>query len=101
MNGCRVTKIRTLAVIAATIMLLSFFLSAFFILHEEDHDCCGGECHICAAVRMVTNALRRAVTEPREFISAAVSLQICAYTAAGFLFIADSSLVGKKIRLNN
>ena len=101
MNGCRVTKIRTLASIAAAIMLLSFFLSAFFILHEEDHDCCGEECHICAAVRMATNALRRAVTEPREFISAAVSLQIFAYTAAGFLFIADSSLVGKKIRLNN
>lgn len=51
-------KSKWLALICAAVIVLSMFLSVFYIAQEADHDCTGVGCPICAAIERCENAAK-------------------------------------------
>lgn len=51
-------KSKWLALLCVAVIVLSMFLSVFYIALEADHDCTGVGCPICAAIERCENALR-------------------------------------------
>lgn len=51
-------KRKCIAMLCAAVVVLSMFLSVFYIAQEADHDCIGPGCPICAAIERCENAAR-------------------------------------------
>ena len=51
-------KRRILALILATVILMTVAASLFIIIHEADHDCCGKGCPVCALIEACTDTIR-------------------------------------------
>ena len=51
-------KSKWVALLCAAVIVLSMFLSVFYIALEADHDCTGVGCPICAAIERCENAAR-------------------------------------------
>ena len=88
-------------------MYLIFFLfvtfaSLFYIVEEANHHCTGEACPVCANIHQAEQTLRNLSTG--TIVHAAVNpiLIMCVLVIADHvLFIARTSLVSQKVRLNN
>ena len=82
------------------LMLVIVLISAAYITAEADHDCCGDDCPICECIRQCENTLRGLGGRPSAQ-SAAVAPIIILTAVFIVAAVSKSTLVSKKVRLNN
>ncbi len=95
-------SIRVLAAAIGAIVFIAALFSALYIVAEADHECCGEDCHICAAVRQCGQILREAFSW--TLMTAAVFMAVFFSVFLSFfcrVFIARWTPVSFKVRLNN
>ena len=101
-NSSKSKFLKMTAGIMGLILLVIVLFSAFYIAAEADHDCCGGDCPICACIHQCENNLR-VIGDGTAVRSAAVVPVIHILFAAAFVITAVShdTIVSRKVRLNN
>ncbi len=87
---------------AAAFIAALFFFSAFFVLIEADHDCCGAGCPICACIHQYENLLRLFGSSllPAVVQLSGLVLFVLSRTQT-VLFFASITPVSQKVRLND
>lgn len=95
-------KKRHIAAILCIVLLFVTFASLFYIAKEENHQCTGDDCPVCACVHQAEQNLKNLGTGfIAEFCAIFVVLSgsttVCAYAEELFF----TSLVSQKVRLNN
>lgn len=75
---------------------------SFFVAREEDHNCTGKDCPICACVHQAKQVLRNLGTTPAVgfFVSLVIFIAETVILP-GFWIILSISLVHQKVRLND
>lgn len=103
MSHSSITKVKRIVTgIIAILMLSIVLLSAFFIAHEADHDCCGEDCQICSFLIVCENTLRHAgggIAATAFIIFSFIILFVSKNPA--IKFIRQETPVSIKVRLNN
>ena len=94
--------IRIMAGVIGAMMLLLVLSSAFCLAAEEDHDCCGRDCPVCACLEQCRNTLFRLKAGAAVRFPAVIPLLFILPAAdlVAALF-SQTSLVSQKIRLND
>ena len=95
-------KKKSMAAVICIFLIFVTFASLFYIAREENHNCTGKDCPICACVHQAKQVLRNLGTTPAAdfrislvtFISE-VAVLLC------FWVILSISLVHQKVRLND
>ncbi len=97
-----IRKKRIFSVVICIAFLFVTFASLFYIAKEENHNCIGEDCPICAGIQQAEQVLRT-VGNTSDGISCITPILILFATllAAQSLFISSTSLVSQKVRLNN
>ena len=93
---------RILSVTVCILFLFVTFASLFYIVEEANHHCTGEACPVCANIHQAEQTLRN--LSAGTIVHAAVNptLIMCVLAIADHvLFIARTSLVSQKVRLNN
>jgi len=93
-------KIFSMAI--CVIFLIVTFASLFSIAKEENHNCTGEDCPICANIHQAeqtlknlnTGVIARAIMNP-------LSLILVLLIMGEALFVSSTSLISQKVRLNN
>ena len=75
---------------------------SYFVAREEDHNCTGKDCPICACVHQAKQVLRNLGTTPAVgfFVSLVIFIAETVILP-GFWIILSISLVHQKVRLND
>lgn len=93
---------RSIAIVAAVMLLFGMIFSAAFIAHESVHDCTGEDCPICQMIGQCENFVKRLAP---VFICAVFSFLLAAQ-----VFYAETieeenlfkpTLLSLRVRLNN
>ena len=84
------------------IFLIFVTLASLFVAREEDHNCTGKDCPICACVHQAKQVLRNLGTTPAVgfFVSPVIFIAETVILP-GFWIILSISLVHQKVRLND
>lgn len=95
-------KKRHIAAVLCIVLLFITFASLFYIAKEENHQCTGDDCPVCACIHQAEQNLKNLGTGLTVefcviFKALLEGVIICAY-AKELLF---TSLVSQKVRLNN
>lgn len=93
---------RVTAGIMSILMLAGVLLSIFFMAAETEHECTGEDCHICEALELCCNTVKRL----GEGTVAPITFTVLMTFAAILLFSAETeyvrkTLVSQKVRLND
>ncbi len=91
-----------LAVLLSVLMISVMLFSAFYVVSEANHDCCGDCCPVCAQIDQC-NAVLRSAGEGTAALSMTILLTLI---VSELLIMADKNvylptLITQKIRLNN
>ncbi len=93
---------RSIAIVAAVMLLFAMLFSAAFIAHESVHDCTGENCPICQMIGQCENFVKRIAP---VFICAVFSFLLAAQVFATETFDEENTfkptLLSLKVRLNN
>ena len=87
-------KKKSMAAVICIFLIFVTFASLFYVAREENHNCTGKDCPICACVHQAKQVLRNLGTTPVIFIAETVALP-------GLWIILSISLVHQKVRLND
>ena len=95
-------KKRHIAAILCIVLLFVTFASLFYIAKEENHQCTGDDCPVCACVHQAEQNLKNLGTGLiAEFCAIFVVLSGSATVRAYVEELFFTSLVSQKVRLNN
>ena len=95
-------KKRMLSVAICILFLVVTFASLFYIIKEENHNCTGEDCPICAQIHEAEQTLRNLDTGTFPHAAVNPALILFAWVAAGPVFLVScTSLVSQKVRLND
>lgn len=97
-------KKRVFSMAVCILFLFVTFASLFYIVKEENHNCTGKDCPICANIHQAEQTLKKlgtgmvvhATVNPMSFMFIFI-LAI----AGRALVVTNTSLVSQKVRLNN
>ena len=93
---------KNIAVIACVLFVFVTLASLFYIAKEENHQCTGEDCPICACVHQAKQVLRNLGTTPAVGFFASPVIFIAETVALpGLWIILSISLVHQKVRLND
>ena len=93
---------KNIAVIACVLFVFVTLASLFYIAKEENHQCTGEDCPICACVHQAKQVLRNLGTTPAVgFFVSPVIFIAGTVILPGFWIILSISLVHQKVRLND
>ena len=65
--------LKLIAPILAAIILLTFFMSLLFVIHEAHHNCTGEDCPICARIEACISTVKNFV----DLVTVALLLDPC------------------------
>ncbi len=90
------------AVFICIIFLFVTFASLFYIAGEENHDCTGEDCPVCACVHQAEQTLRNIGTGKivTPFVGTFIA-ESGILLALPVLYLCFTSLVNQKVRLND
>ncbi len=82
---------KSMAAVICIFLIFVTFASLFYVAREEDHNCTGKDCPICACVHQAKQVLRNLGTTPAVgfFVSPVIFI------------VLSISLVHQKVRLND
>lgn len=93
---------RRLALFVCAVVILVTFLSFTYIIEENNHNCSGEDCPICAHIIQCEKNIRQIGSGFIVSLSiVAVSLLCVVSVSLCDSMISKESLISKKIRLNN
>ena len=93
---------RAFSVAVGILFLFVIFASLFYIAEEENHNCTGEDCPICANIHMAEQNIKSLGTGTIVHSTMNLVLLLFLVVVAGqALFVSITSLVSQKIRLNN
>ena len=93
---------RTFSVAVSIVFLFVIFASLFYIVKEENHNCTGEDCPICANIHQAEQTLKKLGTDTITHVSVNPMLLVLVMMMAGqALFVSGTSPVSQKVRLNN
>ena len=95
-------KKSTFSVAVCILFLFVTFASLFYIVKEENHNCIGEDCPICANIHQAEQTLKNLGNG--TIISAVINPVFIVFVLLitdQFLFIFSTSLVSQKVRLND
>ena len=95
-------KKRVFSMAVCILFLFVTFASLFYIVKEENHNCTGEDCPVCANIHQAEQALKKWSTDMVAHVSVNPMLLVLVMMMAGqALFVAGTSPVSQKVRLNN
>ena len=95
-------KKKGMAAAICVFLIFVTFASLFYVAREEDHNCTGKDCPICACIHQVKQVLRNLGTTPAvDFCSTPVILASETVVLLCFWIVLSISLVHQKVRLND
>lgn len=95
-------KEKKLAVITSMILIFITVASLFYIVEEQEHDCTGADCPVCACIHQAEQTLRTLGTGYMVMPFIYRMIVSCNVSAADHtLYIHTTSLVSQKVRLND
>ncbi len=101
-NSVESKGLKITAGVIGLMMLVIVLFSAFYIVAEAEHDCCGDDCQICACIKLCENTLHAVGDVTAALLSFIVPV-IFGLFIANILATAvpKETLVSRKVRLNN
>jgi len=88
--------------ILCSFFVISTFISLFYIVKEDIHQCSGNDCPICACIKQAEQTLNNLKTGTMILIlSIPVTAFLSIMLSDGYRYILTTSLVSQKIRLND
>ena len=95
-------RIRKLIAILLTIAVALTVTAAFvFVAHEADHECCGHDCPVCAAISVIGRILVSIVLVSAALTAAGTVRAAAASYVSGFSRLRVETPVSMKTRLLN
>lgn len=96
-------KQRIAAIIACFILMAVTFLSLFYIEKELNHDCTGEDCAVCVCIHQAEAVLKNIGNGVSLSIHAIniMLFTVCLGISACFILVFKTSLISKKVRLND
>ena len=95
-------KMRLLSGIVCTMLIVVMFVSLFYIVKEENHQCTGEDCPVCACIHQAEQTLRNLGTG--LVVAVRVSFTVTGGMPGGSGYCSTvrcSSLVAQKVRMND
>mgnify|MGYP006918868324 FL=1 len=95
-------KMRLISGIVCTMLIVVMFVSLFYIVKEENHQCTGEDCPVCACIHQAEQILRN--------LGTGLVVAVCvSFTVTGGMPVVSgycstvrcSSLVAQKVRMND
>ena len=86
---------KNIAVIACVLFVFVTLASLFYIAKEENHQCTGEDCPICACIRQAKQIVKNVGTAGNSFVQRSGKL------ATGCLCVLCITLVSQKVRLDS
>lgn len=84
------------------VIICALFFSMYYIASEADHDCCGGDCPICAEINLFQNVINQiGAGFLLKVIEAFLFLAVVSESASAIDYLCFATLVTHKIRMNN
>lgn len=93
---------RTWAFLACVVFLLVTFFSLLFLAEEIKHSCIGESCPVCACLHQIIQSMEElgaGVAGVALWLFAALPMVLIIIAAS--VFMPDTSLVSKKVRLDD
>ena len=95
-------KKRVFSMAVCILFLFVTFASLFYIVKEENHNCTGEDCPICANIRQAEQTLRNLGTGTiAHAVLNPMPLMFILAIAGQASVVLNTSLVSQKVRLNN
>ena len=93
---------RFLTLLIAFAVLFVMLYSAFYIAAESNHDCAGGNCHICHQIAICQTTLKNLSLSVCAAVFVAVFVYIFLSSISVYTdFIQNHTLVSLKVKLSN
>lgn len=93
---------KNIAVIACVLFVFVTLASLFYIAKEENHQCTGEDCPICACIRQAEQIVKNVGTAVSYSAIADLGLvRITGVLAVGCLCVLCTTLVSQKVRLDS
>lgn len=93
---------KNIAVIACVLILFVTLASLFYIAKEENHQCTGTDCPICACVHQAEQIVKHAGTAAVYIVDACLGFaRKTVLFTVGCLCILSMTLVSQKVRLDS
>ena len=90
------------ALLLCAVVFAAVFFSVLLIAGKAGQDCKGAGCHVCAVLHEAEQALDQLGTgAPGAAVFPSAVMILAAVTACASLFVPCTSLVSRKVRLNN
>ena len=93
---------KNIAVIACVLFVFVTLASLFYIAKEENHQCTGEDCPICACIRQAKQIVKNVGTAVNYSVTAGlIFVQRSGILATGCLCVLCITLVSQKVRLDS
>ena len=95
-------KKKSMAAVICIFLIFVTFASLFYVAREEDHNCTGKDCPICACMHQAEQALKTLGDGFAEaVVSLAVLIMAISLIAGDFSNLVWKSLITQKVQMNN
>lgn len=93
---------KAILVLAGALFLSVVLSSLFFIAHQENHDCIGEDCPVCASIRLAVQVVKQAIAKMMTVFSIIATLTLpILYMSFATDEAASPTPVGDKVRIND
>ena len=98
----KINRKKAISIIICVLFLFFTFASLLFIVEEENHNCTGEDCPVCASIHMAEQTLKNLGDGSYVIIAINPMPILSVLVVSGlFLLISHASLVSHKVRLND
>ena len=95
-------KKKSMAAVICIFLIFVTFASLFYVAREENHNCTGKDCPICACIRQAEQIVKNVGTAVNDPVTAGlIFVQRSVILAAGCLCVLCITLVSQKVRLDS
>ncbi len=103
MSGSYISRTRKIPALILCVLLSAVMLfSAFYIIAEAHHDCCGKDCPICVCIHQCERTLQQLGSGITETIAVYISAVLALlFVCSGSGILMQETPVSRKVRLND
>ena len=95
-------KKKSMAAVICIFLIFVTFASLFYVAREENHNCTGKDCPICACIRQAKQIVKNVGTAVNYSVTVGlIFVQRSGILATGCLCVLCITLVSQKVRLDS
>ena len=95
-------KKKSMAAVICIFLIFVTFASLFYVAREENHNCTGKDCPICACIRQAKQIVKNVGTAVNDSVTAGlIFVQRSRILETGCLCVLCITLVSQKVRLDS